>query len=151
VGDDPNGPNGPNSPNGPREPNLAHLVPEASQDAHGQIGPGAVGPVEPRDETADELERQAREALRMFRESAGELGTRVRDVLDRASTYWQEAGPEPPAASAVPIADDLRARELARRWVAVDFLVDPELPEMMTVAAARATRIGAKTCCATNS
>ena len=136
MGDDPNGPHGPYGPN-----HREHPTPEDNPQTRGQGEVGGSQPVEPRDDMSDELERQAREALRLFRESAGELGTRVRDVLDRASTYWQEAGPEPPAVSTVPAADDLRARELARRWVAVDFLVDPELPEMMAVRRLRAISV----------
>lgn len=132
MGDDPNGPNGPD-----RE----HQTLPNNQDPTRSGELGDIRPADPSDDMTDELERQAREALRLFRESAGELGTRVRDVLDRASSYWQEAGPEPPAVGAVPSADDMRARELARRWSAVDFLVDPELPEMMTVRSVRATAI----------
>lgn len=141
MGDDPNGPNRehpiPQDNSGPDGQGRA----EGLSGPDGQGRPGAMWPLDPRDDMTDELERQAREAMRLFRESAGELGTRVRDVLDRASTYWQEAGPEPPAPGAVAPADDLRARELARRWVAVDFLVDPELPEMMTVRGLRATAL----------
>lgn len=132
MGDDPNGPNGPNR----EDP-----TPQNNQGTDRQGMPSDIRPAEPRDDMTDELERQAREAMRLFRESAGELGTRVRDVLDRASSYWQDAGPEPPVAGTVPPADDLRARELARRWVAVDFLVDPELPDMMTVRSVQATSV----------
>ena len=37
------------------------------------------------DEILEELERQARETMRVFRESAGDLGARVRDIMDKAS------------------------------------------------------------------
>jgi hypothetical protein len=37
-----------------------------------------------------ELEQQARETIRVFRESAGDLGTRVRQALERASSLWKE-------------------------------------------------------------
>ena len=81
----------------------------------------------------DALEQEARENLRTF----GELGGRVRDVLARASTLWAETTPTEEAdTEAPPLADpahDLRARALARRWVGRDFLVDPELPQAMTV------------------
>lgn len=119
--------------------------PQDSREENGQIQHEAqqngMQPVAPPEDMSDELERQAREALRLFRESAGELGTRVREVMDRATTYWQEAGPEPPEKSGVPMADDLRARELARHWVAVDFLVEPELPEMMSVRGLRTASV----------
>ena len=42
-----------------------------------------------RDDVADELERQARETMRIFRDSMGDLGERVRQVLDRASELWE--------------------------------------------------------------
>lgn len=94
-----------------------------------------------RQEPLDELERQAREALRTVRESAGDLGTRVRQMLSWATDVWEETHPagqprsvEP---SQVPPADAARARALARRWVAVDFLVEPELPAYMSIAAVR--------------
>jgi hypothetical protein len=80
-----------------------------------------------------ELERQAREMLDAIRESAGDLGERVRQALDRASSLWDEAHPGIPVAGAVSPQDEQAARSLARRWVERDFLVDPELPGAITV------------------
>ena len=88
------------------------------------------------DEIFEELERQARETIRVFRESAGDLGARVREMMERASSYWEETGAESPPPSVVSPEDDTRARALARRWVSVDFLVDPELPNAMHIAEA---------------
>ncbi len=103
-----------------------------------EIAPGKDWP-ETRDEIADDLERQARETMRVIRESAGELGTRVRQVLDHAATLWNQAGPGAPTTndrtSAISSAHELRARALARRWRTIDFLVDPELPDGMVVGA----------------
>jgi hypothetical protein len=85
-----------------------------------------------RDATADELERQAREALEQIRRSWGDLGGRVRRVVERAGQHWE-------ASAAVPVADETLkpedrelARALARRWVSIDFLVDPDLPAGMS-------------------
>lgn len=93
------------------------------------------------DEGADELERQARAMIDTFRETAGDLGTRVREVMEYASEVWAQASPvadaEAPETSAVSLADELRARALARRWAAVDFLVDPDVPAAMSVRALR--------------
>lgn len=85
------------------------------------------------DEILEELERQARETMRVFRESAGDLGARVRDIMDKASGYWEETGSEAPPPSLVSAEDEARARALARRWVDIDFLVDPDLPDAMHV------------------
>lgn len=85
------------------------------------------------DEILEELERQARETMRVFRESAGDLGARVREIMDKASGYWEETGTETPPPSLVPPEDEAHARALARRWVDIDFLVDPELPNAMHV------------------
>ena len=87
-----------------------------------------------REEVTDELERQARETIRVFRESVGDLGTRVRQVLDRASELWEaSSGVDAESAGTRNLApaNELRGRELARRWVARDFLVDPEMPDGM--------------------
>jgi hypothetical protein len=80
-----------------------------------------------------ELEQQARETIRLFRESAGDLGTRVRQVLEHASSLWDEVHPGAPGESSVSPEDELRGRTLARAWVERDFLVDPDLPETMTI------------------
>ena len=85
------------------------------------------------DDISDELERQAREMVRLFRENMGELGGRVRQAAEHAATLWNEAAEAP----AAPVSDDphpheLRARALMRRWVKRDFLVDPDLPTAMT-------------------
>lgn len=85
------------------------------------------------DEILEELERQARETMRVFRESAGDLGARVRDIMDKASGYWEETGSETPPPSLVSPEDEARARALARRWVDIDFLVDPELANAMHI------------------
>lgn len=97
-----------------------------------------------RDELTDELERQARETIRLFRESMGDLGMRVRQALDRASELWESSSgvdPETIGARDLAPANDLRARELARRWVARDFLVDPELPDGMRTRALYETAV----------
>jgi hypothetical protein len=80
-----------------------------------------------------ELEQQARETIRVFRESAGDLGTRVRQALERASSLWKEADPGPPGESTVAPEDELHGRALARSWIERDFLVDPDLPDAMTI------------------
>lgn len=85
------------------------------------------------DDLTDELERQAREIVRVVRENVGELGDRVRQAAEHAATLWNEAA-EAPAAPQVtdPHPHELRARALMRRWVRRDFLVDPDLPMAMT-------------------
>ena len=85
------------------------------------------------DDLSDELERQAREMVRLFRENVGELGDRVRQAAEHAATLWNEAA-EAPAAPATndPHPHELRARALMRRWVKRDFLVDPDLPTAMS-------------------
>ncbi|HET9110181.1 MAG TPA: hypothetical protein VFN78_05080 [Ktedonobacterales bacterium] len=85
------------------------------------------------DDLSDELELQAREMVRLFRENMGELGERVRQAAEHAATLWNDAAEAP----AAPISDDphpheLRARALMRRWVKRDFLVDPDLPTATT-------------------
>jgi hypothetical protein len=128
VGDERNGPNGNDTPED-------HVRPSRS-DTRGN----AHEPSQPYDELIDELERQARETLRLFRESAGELGARVRQAIERASDYWDEAElPQPATSDAVTPEVEHRARLLARRWVDVDFLVDPELPDLMHVQAVEQT------------
>jgi hypothetical protein len=97
-----------------------------------------------REELTDELERQARETIRVFRESMGDLGTRVRQVLDRASELWDASSgidPESTGIRDLAPANELRARELARRWVDRDFLVDPELPDGMRTRALYETAV----------
>lgn len=89
------------------------------------------------DEILEDLERQARETMRTFRESAGDLGARVRDIMDRASGYWEETGAEAPPPSLVSPEEEARVRALARRWVDIDFLVDPDLPHAMHVASVK--------------
>jgi hypothetical protein len=71
---------------------------------------------ETRDEIADDLERQARETLDAIRESAGELGGRVRKALDHATILWNSTGPGAPSSTDVSPEDEARARALARRW-----------------------------------
>ena len=85
------------------------------------------------DELTAELERQAREMLDALRETAGDLGARVRRAVDHASTLWDEAHPGAPGETSVTPEDDRRARLLTHRWVLRDFLVDPDLPTTMTV------------------
>ncbi len=89
----------------------------------------------------DDLERQARETMRVIRDTVGELGTRVRQAIEYASNSWEETLPVATAPGTVPGADDARARALARRWVAIDFLVDPELAEAMSVHAVRGASV----------
>jgi hypothetical protein len=112
------------------------LVGDDGNEILPQLGPTSIqnGTQEgTRDEFAEELERQARETMRTIRESAGELGERVRRVLDHAATLWDQAGPGVPATTSAGPDDDQRARSLARRWRTIDFLVDPELPDGMVV------------------
>jgi hypothetical protein len=110
-------------------------------DNGNEIAPGKEEPKdwpEARDAIADDLERQARETMRVIRESAGDLGTRVRQVLDHAATLWNQAGPGAPtttSTTSISPAHELRARTLARRWRTIDFLVDPELADGMIVGA----------------
>ena len=97
-----------------------------------------------RGELTDELERQARETIRLFRDSMGDLGERVRQVIDRASELWEASSGIDPDSTGIrnlAPANELRARELARRWVARDFLVDPELPNGMRTRALYETAV----------
>lgn len=80
----------------------------------------------------EELERQAREAIAQIRDRVGELGGRVRRVIERAGAHW-EASAAKPHGTHVSVAAGERARSLARRWADVDFLVDPELPASLAV------------------
>ncbi|HEX9037094.1 MAG TPA: hypothetical protein VF808_08920 [Ktedonobacterales bacterium] len=94
-----------------------------------------------RDEQADELEAQAREIVRAFRENAGELGERVQQAIAHARVLWEES-----AVIDAPIPDDLhpdepRARALMRRWVKRDFLVDPDLPSSMSIISLHDTEV----------
>lgn len=82
--------------------------------------------------SADELERQAREAIAQIRERVGDLGGRVRRVIERAGARW-EASAAVPQSTEVPISAGERARALARRWADIDFLVDPELAAGLSV------------------
>jgi hypothetical protein len=93
------------------------------------------------DELSAELERQAREMLDALRATAGDLGERVRRAVNHATSLWDETHPGTPAEASVPPEDDRRARKLAGRWVAHDFLVDPDLPTAMTVRSVTAARI----------
>ncbi|HET8906838.1 MAG TPA: hypothetical protein VFN11_07725 [Ktedonobacterales bacterium] len=97
-----------------------------------------------REELTDELERQARETIRVFRDSMGDLGTRVRQVLGRANELWDATSGIDPDATGIrnlAPANELRARALARRWVERDFLVDPELPDGMRTRALYETAV----------
>lgn len=93
------------------------------------------------DELTDELERQARETMRVIRETAGDLGARVREALSRASAEWDEPHPPTHDTPAIPLEHEQAARRLARRWSSIDFLVDPELAENMIVSAVRETAV----------
>ncbi|HEV2236300.1 MAG TPA: hypothetical protein VGR57_06520 [Ktedonobacterales bacterium] len=83
-------------------------------------------------ESADELERQARETLGQLRARFGELGGRVRRVVERAGAHWEASAPVP-TSTEIAIGAGERARALARRWVEIDFLVDPDLPGALAV------------------
>lgn len=85
------------------------------------------------EDLSDELERQGRELVRIFRENVGELGERVRQAAEHAATLWNDgAEAAPVAATTDPHPNELRARALMRRWVKRDFLVDPDLPLAMS-------------------
>jgi hypothetical protein len=89
---------------------------------------------EPDRDSVDELERQAREAMALIRQQWGGLGARVRRAVERAGTHWDASLPPVSAStSEVAPAHEARARTLVRRWVAIDFLVDPDLPASMSV------------------
>jgi hypothetical protein len=81
----------------------------------------------------DDLERQAREAMDQIRSRFGDLGSRVRRVVERASAHWEASAPMPASGGEVPPKDRERARALAQRWADIDFLVDPELAAGLTV------------------
>lgn len=92
------------------------------------------------DTGATEREREARETMRAICASHGDLGTRVRKVLDHATVLWNETGQnenEAAPASHLSPAEVVRARALARRWKTIDFLVDPDLSEGMSPIAVR--------------
>lgn len=85
-------------------------------------------PSEPDSVTPDALERQAREAMAQIRVRFGDLGSRVRRVVERAGEHWEAAAPAPGTGNPqMPVSVTERARALARHWADVDFLVDPEL------------------------
>jgi hypothetical protein len=84
--------------------------------------------------TADELERQAREALAQIRERVGDLGSRVRRVVERANAHWEASAAVPaPHSAHIAVNAGARARALARRWADIDFLVDPDLAAGMSI------------------
>ncbi|HEY7983724.1 MAG TPA: hypothetical protein VID73_06120 [Ktedonobacterales bacterium] len=83
-------------------------------------------------DSADELERQARETLGQLRARFGALGGRVRRVVERAGAHWEASAPVP-TSTEIAIGAGERARALARRWVEIDFLVDPDLPGALAV------------------
>ncbi len=112
-----------------------------SQNPHDEAPRWHTTPPDAPDEITDELERQAREAMQTIRETVGDLGSRVRQALEHASTLWDEAGTAVPTSSTVSPAQERRARELAKRWVSIDFLVDPELPDGMGALAVREASI----------
>jgi hypothetical protein len=94
-----------------------------------------------RDEQADELEIQAREIVRAFRENAGELGERVQQAIAHARVLWEESATVDAPVFDDPHPDEARARSLARRWVKRDILVDPDLPASMSVIALHDTEV----------
>ena len=110
-------------------------------DAYESVPAHDVTTHEAHDDLSDDLERQARETMRVIRDTVGELGTRVRQAIEYASNSWEETLPVATAPGTVPGADDAHARALARRWVAIDFLVDPELAEAMSVHAVRGASV----------
>ncbi len=82
---------------------------------------------------AVQRETQARETMALIRESAGDLGVRVRKAIEHATALWDETHPGTPEVRRVAPEVDMLARTLARRWAERDFLVDPELPAAMAV------------------
>lgn len=90
-------------------------------------------PLDELNELTDDLERQARETLRVVKETFGDLGARVREALSRASSGYDDYHAPPADDPSLPLEQEQHARRLARRWAGIDFLVDPELPDHMTV------------------
>ena len=111
------------------------------QDSGTTVWPYRSDPIASNDDFNLELEQQARETIRVFRETAGDLGTRVRQVLDRATSIWNEVHPGTPGESTISPEDELRGRALARSWTMKDFLVDPDLPDTMTIQSVRHAEI----------
>jgi hypothetical protein len=56
----------------------------------------------------------------------------VRRVVERAGAHWEASAPVP-TSTEIAIGAGERARTLARRWVEIDFLVDPDLPSALAV------------------
>jgi len=108
------------------------VIPQARYERYQRYDP--TGARDAYDEMADELERQAREAMGVIRETMGDLGDRVRQTLEYTSSLWNDAA-EPPEANESDVHElaDIKARALARRWVERDFLVEPNLPVGMGV------------------
>jgi len=107
-------------------------IPQARYERYQRYDP--TGARDTYDEMADELERQAREAMGTIRETMGDLGDRVRQTLEYTSSLWNEvADPTEANESDVHELADIKARALARRWVERDFLVEPDLPVRMGV------------------
>jgi len=73
---------------------------------------------------ADDLERQAREAVAQIRARIGDLGGRVRRVVERAGAHWEASAVAPTPSTEIAVEAGERARVLARRWVDIDFLVE---------------------------
>lgn len=118
----------------PPEPvDLTSRRQERDRARSGDAASGANGVDDFWRESADDLETQAREMVRMIRENAGELGERVQQAIAHTRELWEES-----ATIGGPIPDELhpdepRARGLARRWVKRDVLVDPDLPAAMSI------------------
>jgi hypothetical protein len=72
--------------------------------------------------------------MAQIRARFGDLGSRVRRVMERAGEHWEASAPAPGDGNPeVPITAGERARVLARRWADIDFLVDPDLPTGIAV------------------
>ncbi len=119
-------------PDGQSETPSIRVIPQPRYERYQRYDP--TGARDAYDEMADELERQAREAMDTIRETMGDLGERVRQTLEYTSTLWNDVADVPEAnESDVHELADIKARALARRWVARDFLVEPDLPIGMGV------------------
>jgi len=91
--------------------------------------------------TPADREREARALLRSIVSNTGELGGRMRSMLERASQVWNDTQPDGPHLSGVSRDDEKAARDLMALWTSRDFLVDPDVPQAMTVLGFKQTSV----------